>query len=92
MELLVISNFDLIKFGCPYCGSLEGDIFIVNGSCSIWNCDNCIEIFAVVGKSVSEIRFNITNTDIRDLIGNHPYQNNCEINSFSLKMNKVPNC
>jgi ribosomal protein L37AE/L43A len=92
MEILVISNFDLAKFGCPYCGSLEGDTFITNGSCSIWNCECCIKNCAVVGKSIKEVLFAICDTDITDLIGNHPYQNDCQINSFSLRMNNLPSC
>ena len=90
--LLVISNFDLTKFGCPHCGSLEGGIFLENGTCSIWSCGNCAEDSAVVGKSIEEIsQFTLRNTDIKDLIGNHPYQNgDCQINSYALRMNNLP--
>jgi hypothetical protein len=90
--LLVISNFDLTKFGCPHCGSVEGGIFIVNGTCFIWSCDNCTEECAVVGKSVDEMsQFTIRNTDIKDLIGNHPYRDgSCQINSFAIRMDNIP--
>ena len=92
MELLVISNFDLTKFGCPHCGSMEGGAFVINGSCSIWHCSECAEDCAVVGNFVEEVsQFTLRNTDIKDLIGNHPYQyNDCQINSFAIKMSFRP--
>jgi len=90
-HLLVISNFDLTKFGCPHCGSPYGGEFIINGTCSIWICSSCNEDFAVVGKSVDEIsQFTLRDTDIKNLIGNHPYmENDCKINSYALKLNNI---
>ena len=93
--MLVISNFDLTKFGCPNCGSIENEIFITNGTCSIWNCNDCFNDFIVVGNSIIELRqFIITNTQIRDMIGNHPYQYavGCQINAFSTKLNYLSLC
>ena len=92
VDLLVISNFDLAKFGCPHCGSADGGTFIINGTCSIWICADCCEDCAVVGKSVEEIyQFTLRDTDVKDLIGNHPYQeSDCQINSFALRMNNLP--
>jgi len=89
--LLVISNFDLTKFGCPYCGSLEGCVFIINGTCYIWSCESCIKDCVVVGKSITEVaQFTLRNTDVKDLIGNHPYQNvDCLINSFAFPRNRI---
>jgi ribosomal protein L37AE/L43A len=89
--LLVISNFDLSRYGCPYCGALGGSIFIINGTCSIWSCSNCDNDCCVVGKSVEEVsQFTIRNTDIKDLIGNHPFQEESyQINSFALRMNSI---
>lgn len=94
MELLVISNFDLIKFGCPHCGSIEGGTFITNGTCTIWHCQDCQQDCAVVGKSIEEVnQFVIRDTDIRDLIGKHPYQDShCKINSFSAKADNISIC
>jgi hypothetical protein len=87
--LLVISNFDLMKFGCPHCGSFEGGIFIVSGTCSIWNCSVCLESCVVVGKYIKEVSLTLRDTDLKDLIGNHPYKNDCQINSFSLKIDNI---
>lgn len=94
-ELLAISNFDLVKFGCPYCGSMDGHEFISNGTCSIWNCDHCQNDSVIVGNSVKEVQqFTIRNTDIKDLIGHHPFEDadGCTINSFSAKLNHLPLC
>lgn len=93
MELLVISNFDLMKFGCPYCGSLEGWVFIANGTCSIWSCCDCADDCLVVENDIEEIyQFTLRDTDIKDLIRNHPYQDDCgcQINSYTLRMNNIP--
>lgn len=89
--LLVISNFDLTKFGCPHCGSVDVGVFIINGTCSIWVCASCCEDCAVVGKSVEEVsQFTLRDTYIKDLIGKHPYKDSdCQINSFSLRMNNL---
>lgn len=66
---------------------------MINGSCSIWSCRNCTKDSIVVGKSIEEVyQFTLRNTNIKDLIGNHPYQDsyNCQINSYALRMNHIP--
>ena len=89
--LFVISSFDLTKFGCPHCGSINGSVLLINGTCFIWNCDDCAEECAVVGKSVDKMsQFVIRNTDIKDLIGQHPYQEDYKINTFALRVNNIP--
>lgn len=88
MDFFVISNFDLVKFGCPYCGSLDGSTFIINGTCSIWGCHSCNKECAIVGRDLKEVhQFNIIDTKLVDFIGNHPFQTiDCQINTFSSRV------
>jgi hypothetical protein len=72
-QLVVISKLDLSNFGCPYCGSVKGGIFIINGTCSIWGCEDCAFECAIVLASINEVnQFDIRNTKIVDYVGNHP--------------------
>lgn len=94
--LLVISNFDLTRFGCPHCNSREGGALIVSGSCTLWVCAHCGESTLVVGNSIKEVQqFTLRNTEIKNLIGKHPYQYTdtiFQINTFAVKLNTVPIC
>jgi hypothetical protein len=85
--LLVISHLDLANYGCPHCGSSEGSAFFNNGSCSIYCCEHCCSDCLLVGSSVIEVeQFTLRNTDIRNLIGRHPYRNDIiTINTFSIR-------
>jgi hypothetical protein len=74
-KLYVISQFDLAEFGCPHCGSTEGGAFLSYGTCSLWGCEQCASECAVVEGTVKEIfQIKVRDTDIQDLIGNHPYK------------------
>lgn len=72
-QLFVISELDLLSFGCPHCGCIEGGIYLSWGSCSLWGCECCNHECAVVENSVQDIQIEIRDTDVHDLIGKHPY-------------------
>lgn len=79
-QLYVINQFDLLKFGCPHCGCVEGVRFLSFGTCFIWGCEDCAEEIAVVKEKLDEVlQIKIRNTDIRNLIGRHPYRNCSDI-------------
>ena len=74
-QLFVISQFDLLNFGCPHCGCANGEVFVSWNSVSLWCCDDCAKEIAVVKDNLEEVlQVQIRNTDIQDLIGKHPYR------------------
>jgi len=79
MTLLVINQLDLLAFGCPSCGCVEGGTFLSFDTWSLWGCESCASECAVVEESVNEMsKIQIRDTDIRDLIGHHPYDGHRE--------------
>lgn len=73
-QLFVISQTELVRFGCPHCGGKDGGEYLSFGTCCIWGCEDCKCECAVVESSVKEVfRIEVRNTDVQDLIGNHPY-------------------
>lgn len=73
-QLYVISQVDLNKFGCPYCGCGEGGVFLSFGTCSLWGCEACGYDSAVVKHSISEVfQIKFRYTSVRDFVGKHPH-------------------
>jgi hypothetical protein len=74
-QLYVISQNDLLQFGCPHCGCVDGGMFITWQSVSLWCCDDCAKEIVIVKKSIFEIfEMKIQDTDVLDYIGKHPYK------------------
>jgi ribosomal protein L37AE/L43A len=74
-HLYVISREDLSQFGCPHCGCVEGVKYISYNTTFIWACESCRTDTAVVTSSINEINeIRVRNTNIHDIIGNHPYK------------------
>lgn len=73
-QLYVINQFDLKSFGCPYCGSEEGGVYLSFGTCSLWGCEACGYDSAVVKESINEVfEIKLRQTNVRDCVGKHPY-------------------
>jgi hypothetical protein len=74
-QLYVISQTDLLHFGCPHCGCVDGGMFLTWRNVSLWCCDNCAKEIAIVKKSIIEIfEMKIRDTNVLDYIGKHPYK------------------
>lgn len=91
-ELLVISQQELLQFGCPHCGCSQGGAFLSIGTCSLWCCEICAQESAIVEVSIAEIlQMRVRNTDIKDLIGHHPYRTNiCDDCMITVKKFSLP--
>lgn len=90
-QLIVITRADLSLFGCPHCSSKHGSKLISLLDVYVWACDSCEEESAIVKSKLTEIfTMELRNTDVRDLIGKHPFRDDSiKIPIFGLTIQKT---